>query len=416
VNDPRNLIDRELTRRRFVQGTALAGFATFLAACGRAGSSAAPSAASSAAAAPSVAPSAAASAAPSASAEPTPKPSTSAELNFANWTYYLDFDPKTKKSKTLDQFKAKYGTTVNYEEVIDDNDSFIGTIKPQLEAGQDTGWDLIVVTDWMAARLIRLGWIEQIDLGNIPNVVANLQDVYKNVSWDSTGDHHVPWQSGMTGLGFDNAKTGNLTSLNELYDVKYKGKVDYLTEMRDAIGLTMLKLGLDPSKATTADCDAAVAEIKKAKDAGIIRAFKGNEYAEDLKSGNIVLSMAWSGDMVQALVDKPTLKFNVATEGGMLWTDNMLIPKAAKNAYTAQVMMDFCYDPKIAAQIEDAVNYICPVKGAAEVLIASDPDVANNPLIFPPADILSRLHIFVGLDEATEKYFNEQFATVTGLG
>ena len=413
MNDPRNLIDRELTRRRFVQGTALAGFATFLAACGRAGSSAAPSAASSAAAAPSVAPSAAASAAPSASAEPTPKPSTSAELNFANWTYYLDFDPKTKKSKTLDQFKAKYGTTVNYEEVIDDNDSFIGTIKPQLEAGQDTGWDLIVVTDWMAARLIRLGWIEQIDLGNVPNVVANLQDVYKNVSWDSTNDHHVPWQSGMTGLGFDNAKTGNLTSLNELYDVKYKGKVDYLTEMRDAIGLTMLKLGLDPSKATKADCDAAVAEIKKAKDAGIIRAFKGNEYAEDLKSGNIVLSMAWSGDMVQALVDKPTLKFNVATEGGMLWTDNMLIPKAAKNAYTAQVMMDFCYDPKIAAQIEDAVNYICPVKGAAEVLIASDPDVANNPLIFPPADILSRLHIFVGLDEATEKYFNEQFGKVS---
>jgi spermidine/putrescine transport system substrate-binding protein len=415
VNDPRNLIDRELTRRRFVQGTALAGFATFLAACGRAGSSAAPSAAPSAAAA-SEAPSAAASAAPSASAAPTPKPSTSAELNFANWTYYLDFDPKTKKSATLDQFKAKYGTKVNYEEIIDDNDAFVGTIKPQLEAGQDTGWDIIVVTDWMAARLIRLGWVEQIDLGNVPNVVANLQDVYKNVSWDATNDHHVPWQSGMTGLGFDNAKTGNLTSLNELYDPKYKGKVDFLTEMRDSIGLTMLKLGLDPSKATKEDCDAAVAEIKKAKDAGIIRAFKGNEYAEDLKSGNIVLSMAWSGDMVQALVDKPTLKFNVATEGGMLWTDNMLIPKAAKNAYTAQVMMDFCYDPKIAAQIEDAVNYICPVKGAAEVLIASDPDVANNPLIFPPADILSRLHIFVGLDEATEKYFNEQFATVTGLG
>jgi spermidine/putrescine transport system substrate-binding protein len=416
VNDPRNLIDRELTRRRFVQGTALAGFATFLAACGRAGSSAAPSAAPSAAAAPSEAPSAAASAAPSASAAPTPKPSTSAELNFANWTYYLDFDPKTKKSATLDQFKAKYGTKVNYEEIIDDNDAFVGTIKPQLEAGKDTGWDIIVVTDWMAARLIRLGWVEQMDLGNIPNVVANLQDVYKNVSWDSTNDHHVPWQSGMTGLGFDNAKTGNLTSLNELYDPKYKGKVDYLTEMRDSIGLTMLKLGLDPSKATKEDCDAAVAEIKKAKDAGIVRAFKGNEYAEDLKSGNIVLSMAWSGDMVQALVDKPTLKFNVATEGGMLWTDNALIPKAAKNAYTAQVMLDFCYDPKVAAQIELAVNYICPVKGAAEVLIASDPDVANNPLIFPPADILSRLHIFVGLDEATEKYFNEQFATVTGLG
>ena len=400
----------DLSRRQFVQGSAMAGFAVFLAACGKSGTSAAPSTAASVAA-----PSVAASVAPSASAEPTPKPSTSAELNWANWTYYLDFDPKTKKSPTLDQFKAKYGTTVNYEEIIDDNDLFVGTIKPQLEAGQDTGWDLMCLTDWMAARLIRLGWVEQMDLGNMPNVVANLQDVYKNVSWDPTNDHHVPWQSGMTGLGFDKAKTGDLTSVNEFYDPKYKGKVDYLTEMRDTIGLTMIKLGLDPSKATNADCDAAIVEIKKAKDAGIIRAFKGNEYAEDLKSGNIVLSMAWSGDIVQAQADKPSLAFNVATEGGMLWSDNCLIPKGAKNAYTAQVMIDFCYDPTIAAQIEEAVNYICPVKGAAEVLLAKNPDIANNPLIFPPADVLARLHIFNGLDEATEKYFNEQFATVTGL-
>ena len=402
----------DLSRRKFVQGSAMAGFAVFLAACGKSGTSAAPSAAASVAA-----PSAAASVAPSASAEPTPKPSVSAELNWANWTFYLDVDPNDKtKFKTLEDFKAKYGTTVNYVESIDDNDTFLGTIKPQLEAGQDTGWDMIVMTDWMASRLIRLGWVEQLDLGNMPNVAANLQDVYKNVTWDATNDHHVPWQSGMTGLGYDKSKTGELTSLDALWDTKYKGKVDYLTEMRDAIGLTMLKLGLDPSKATNADCDAAVAEIQKARDAGIIRAFKGNAYAEDLKSGDVVLSMAWSGDMVQALADKPTLAFTIADQGGMLWTDNVMVPKGAKNKYTAEVMIDFCYDPKIAAQIEAYVNYICPVKGAAEVLLATDPDVANNPLIFPPADILAKLHIFNGLDEATEKYFNDQFAKVSGLG
>jgi spermidine/putrescine transport system substrate-binding protein len=402
----------DLSRRKFVQGSAMAGFAVFLAACGKSGTSAAPSAAASAAA-----PSTAASVAPSASAEPTPKPSVSAELNWANWTFYLDVDPNDKtKFKTLEDFKAKYGTTVNYVESIDDNDTFLGTIKPQLEAGQDTGWDMIVMTDWMASRLIRLGWVEQLDLGNMPNVAANLQDVYKNVTWDATNDHHVPWQSGMTGLGYDKSKTGELTSLDALWDTKYKGKVDYLTEMRDAIGLTMLKLGLDPSKATNADCDAAVAEIQKARDAGIIRAFKGNAYAEDLKSGDVVLSMAWSGDMVQALADKPTLAFTIADQGGMLWTDNVMVPKGAKNKYTAEVMIDFCYDPKIAAQIEAYVNYICPVKGAAEVLLATDPDVANNPLIFPPADILAKLHIFNGLDEATEKYFNDQFAKVSGLG
>jgi len=402
----------DLSRRRFVQGSAMAGFAVFLAACGRSGASTAPSTAPSA-----VAPSVGASVAPSASVEPTPKPSMATELNWANWTYYMDLDPNDEtKFKTLEDFKVKYGTTVNYQEVIEDNDVFIGTIRPQLSSGSDTGWDMFTVTDWMAARLIRLGWVEQMDLGNLPNVVANLQDVYKDVTWDPTNDHHVPWQSGMTGLGYDKAKTGELTSLDALWDVAYKGKVDYLTEMRDTIGLTMLKLGLDPSKATKADCDTAIAEIQKAKDAGIIRAFKGNAYAEDLKSGDAVLSMAWSGDMVQALADKPTLAFAVASQGGMLWTDNCQIPKGAKNAYTAQVMIDFCYDPAIAAQIEAYVNYICPVKGAAEVLLAANPDVANNPLIFPPADILARLHIFNGLDEADEKYFNDKFATVSGLG
>jgi spermidine/putrescine transport system substrate-binding protein len=410
MNENKTPDRRDLSRRQFVQGSAMAGFAVFLAACGRAGTSAAPSTVASAA------PSTAASVAPSASVAPTPKPSMATELNWANWTYYIDVDEATGKFPTLEQFKEKYGTTVNYKEVIDDNDSFIGTIQPQLEAGQDTGWDLITVTDWMASRLIRLGWVEQMDLGNMPNVAANLQDVYRDVTWDPTNDHHVPWQSGMTGLGYDQSKTGDLTSLAALFDLKYKGNIDYLTEMRDTIGLTMLKLGLDPAKATMADCDAAVAEIKKVQDAGMNALFKGNAYAEDLKSGDAVLSMAWSGDMVQALVDKPTLKFTIADEGGMLWTDNCLIPKAAAHAYTAQVMIDFCYDPKIAAQIEAYVNYICPVKGAAEVLLADDPDTASNPLIFPPPEILAKLHIFGGLDEATEKYFNEQFATLTGLG
>jgi len=182
LSDTSRILTDQLTRRRFVQGTALAGFATFLAACGRAGTSSAPSEAAAASTPP--ASSAPSEAAASASAAPaTPKPSLSATLNWANWTYYMDVDPKDKtKFKTLEDFKAKYGTTVKYEESIDDNDVFVGTIRPQLLAGQDTGWDLVVLTDWMAARLIRLGWVEQMDLGNMPNVVANLQDVYKGVS------------------------------------------------------------------------------------------------------------------------------------------------------------------------------------------------------------------------------------------
>ena len=407
-----SLLERDVTRRAVLVGGSLAGFAAFLAACGTGGTaSTAPTAGPTAPGSTGVAPTNAATAAP------TAKPSPDKELNWANWTYYMDVDANdANKFKTLEDFKAKYGTTVNYQEVIDDNETFLGTIRPQLEGGQDTGWDIIVVTDWMAARVIRLGWAEQLNLGDMPNVTANLQDVYKGVSWDSTNDHHVPWQSGMTGLGFDTKKTGNLTSVHEFFDLKYKGNIDYLTEMRDTVGLTLLHLGKDPGTATRADCDAAIAEIKRVQGAGMEPVFKGNAYAQDLTGGNILLAMAWSGDIIVAQADLATLNFNVATEGGMLWTDNCIIPKGAVHKYTAELMIDFCYDPKIAAQIAAYVNYITPVKGAGEALVASDPVMASNPLIFPPADVLSRLHIFVGLNEEDEKYFNAQFATVTGLG
>lgn len=409
-----------ISRRHVLAGGALAGVAAFLAACGGTKPLATPALTTAPpTSAPTTGPSASTAATATATASAVPAATPSAELNWANWTYYMDVDPKdANKHPTLDKFTAKYGTKVNYSEVINDNEEFFGTIQPALQGGADTGWDIITMTDWMAAKLIRLGWVEQLNVANMPNFTANLLDTYKGVNWDPTGDHHAPWQSGMTGLGFDPAKTGQIDSLQALFtaDPRWTGKVDMLSEMRDAIGLTMLKLGIDTANPTRDGCDKAVAELMKAKNAKIVRAFKGNAYAEDLKAGNVVLTMAWSGDMVQVLTDKPGIKFVIAKEGGMLWTDNNLIPKGAVHKGTAEMLIDFYYQPAIAAEVEAYVNYICPCKGAAEVLKATNPDVAKNPLIFPPADILARLHIFGGLSEADETYFNQQFATVTGKG
>ena len=300
--------------------------------------------------------------------------------------------------------------------MINDNDEFFGTIRPALDGGQDTGWDLIVLTDWMAGRLIRLGWTEGFDLANMPNKVANMQDVYKGVDFDPTDDHHAPWQSGMTGLGYDSAATGDLTSLEALWtdDPRWKGKVTLLTEMRDTIGLTMLRGGKDPSQITEADFDDAVAAIQEALDAGIVRSFTGNEYAEDLVAGNVVLAMAWSGDVIAKQAEKETLVWQLPDEGGMLWTDNMLIPRGAANKYSAELFIDFVYDPEIAAQIAAWVNYVTPVKGAKEALAASDPELAESPLIFPPADVLANVSIFKTLTEEEEGVFNDRFSALTG--
>jgi spermidine/putrescine transport system substrate-binding protein len=401
-------LNPELSRRRFIQGSTLAGFSAFLVACGTSGTGTPTASASAPSSEPGGSPSDAPSTAPQ---------SPSAELNFANWPLYIDTDDNDDtKHKTLEDFTAKYATVVKYSEVINDNEEFFGTIRPALDAGQDTGWDLVVLTDWMAARLIRLGWVETFDLATMPNKTANLQDVYKGVDFDPTDDHHAPWQSGMTGLGYDSAVTGNLTSLNALWtnDPKWAGKTTFLTEMRDAIGLTLLKLGKDPSVATQADADEAIAEIQKAVDGGIVRGFTGNEYAEDLVAGNVVLAMAWSGDVIAKQAEKESLVWQLPDEGGMLWTDNMLIPKGAAHKYTAELFIDFVYDPTIAAQIAAWVNYVTPVKGAKEVLAADDPELAESPLIFPPADVLAKVKIFKSLTEDEESYFNDKFSAATG--
>jgi spermidine/putrescine transport system substrate-binding protein len=404
-----------ISRRQVLVGGALAGVAAFVAACGTSGTAGTPTPSPAASPSPAGSAGASPSAAPSEGVTATP----SAEVNWANWSYYMDVDPNdTSRFPSLELFTAKYGTKVNYQEIIEGNEDFFGKIRGPIQAGKDTGWDVMTLTDWMAARLIRLGWVEKFALNNMPNFVANLKDVYKGLDWDPTPDQHAPWRSGMTSLGMNTDKTGNVTSLMSLFtaDPKWKGKVEYLTEMRDAIGLAMLAQGLDPSKATRDDCDKAVALMQQAKADGVIRDVKGQSYTEDLKNGDAVLAMAWSGDMVQAQIDLSTLVFVLATEGGMLWTDNSMIPKGAVHKGTAELLIDWYYQPANSALVSAGVDYISPCKGSDELLVKAKPEEANNPLINPPADWLARLYDFAILTEADETYFNEQFAKVIGVG
>lgn len=410
------LLDRPVTRRAVLVGGSLAGFAAFLAACGTSGTTTAPATAT---------PGAPAATPGETAAQPTSpgvQATYSAELNWANWCCYLDVDPKdATKWKTLEDFKAKYGTVVNYQEVIEENEGFIASISNQITAGQDPGWDIITVTDWMVARLVRLGWVEEFTLDNMPNAVANVRDVYKAQDWDPGMKHHFPWQTGMTGIGCDPTVTGEVTSLMSLFtaDPRWNGKVEYLTEMRDAIGLAMLALGLDARKPTRDGCDKAVALMKKAQADKIVRDVKGNSYTEDLVAGDAALVMAWSGDIVGLVAEAPNLKFVFPNEGVMFWTDNTVIPKGAVHKGTAELMIDYCYVPEHAAQIESGVAYVTPVKGVQEIFAASSDAatkaLATDPLRFPPANLEPKLVQFGILTEDDEKYFNEQFATVIGV-
>jgi spermidine/putrescine transport system substrate-binding protein len=413
----------ELTRRRFLQGSAAAGVAAFLAACTgtKTGSSASPSTA-----APS-APGASASAAASASVEPsvaaTPKVA-SGPLKFANWPAYIDLTGKAGdegvyapgSSPMLEQFKKQFNVDVDYEEKIGDNATFVETIKPALVGGLATGWDLIILTDWMASKLVANNWLEKIDQSNVPNCTANLRDALKNSSWDPNQDYHYPWQSGMTGVGF-NAKTlkdngiAEPTKIADLWNIP-PDKVTFLSEARDTFGLVLLKLGVNADGATvTADQLQQAADAMQPLVDGGLR-FQGNEYLQDFAQKKTWAAYVWSGDLASS--GGPDDKFIFPEEGTLIWTDNMLIPKGAANKYTAELMMNFVYDPKIAAQIEDYVFYVCPVKGADAEIKAIDPDAATNPLIFPTPDVVAKQHSFQALSDENEAKLNELYAKLSG--
>jgi spermidine/putrescine transport system substrate-binding protein len=326
-------------------------------------------------------------------------------LRFSNWTYYIDVDEKTKKRPTLDMFKKKTGTTVRYIEDINDNASFFGKIQGPLSRGQSIDRDIIVMTDntRYPSLLIKKGWVEKLDKSAIPNI-KNLQDALAHPNWDENRDYSLPWQSGMTGIAYNEKLTDPVLSVDDLLEnPKLKGKITLLNEMADAMSLVMLANGDDPTKITDATFDKALKRIQKAVDSGQVRQFTGNDYTGPLAKGDLSACMAWSGDVVQLQPDNPNLHWNLAETGGDIWTDNMLIPKGG-NVYTASVYMNFVYDPKIQALIEAYINYICPVKGARAEMLKIDPSLAKNTLIFPTDKMLDNVVIFDAAALSNQKY------------
>jgi len=337
-------------------------------------------------------------------------------LNFSNWPLYIDVDEKDEsKRPTLDAFVKQSGIQVKYTEDINDNNEFFGKVRNQLARCQETGRDIFVLTDWMAARLVRLGWLQKLDPGNLPNVQANLLDSLRGVAWDPRRERAVPWQSGLTGLAYNAKVTKEVRTFDELLTrPDLKGKITLLSEMRDTMTLSLLSLGVQPEEFTEIEFDNALAKVAKATDSGQVRRFTGNDYAQDLAKGDIAACVAWSGDVLQLQFDDPNIKFVVPEEGVLLWSDNMMVPNKATHKANAEKLMDYYYQPDVAAQLAAYVNYICPVKGAQEAMTRIDPELAENPLIFPDAATLERTHTFRALNAKEERMYDAKFQKVIG--
>jgi len=378
-----------LTRRNVLTGAGIGAAALSLAACSTGGAAPGPTAA-------------------------VDKSSTDKNIKWDNWAAYLDEDKDGKTHPTLDAFEKKSGISVKYDVAVDDNNTYYGKVKDQLALGQNIGADLVCLTDWMVSRLIKFGYVQNFDLSKIPNA-KNLTPSLQKVDFDPGRKKSLPWQGGFAGICWNKEKVpGGLKSVNDLWDKSLKGRVGVLSEMRDTIGLIMMQAGVDiSSKWADSKFDDAIDVFRKQVNDGQIRNIKGNAYLEDLKSEDTLAAICWSGDITVINTEAgDKWQFAIPEAGGTLWNDNFVIPIGSPKKSASEELINYYYQPEVAAEVAAWVNYITPVVGAKEAMQAIDPSLADNQLIFPDEKTLSNTKVFRTLTGAEESKFGAAFQAV----
>ncbi|MER8035940.1 polyamine ABC transporter substrate-binding protein [Streptomyces hydrogenans] len=342
-------------------------------------------------------------------------------VTFANWPLYIDTDDDDpRKRPSLDAFRERTGIAVHYTEEINDNDEFFGKIGPALMNGQALDRDLIVVSDWMAARFVRLGWVQKMDRAAQTNVADHLDPQLRRPVFDPGRLHSVPWQSGITGIAYNRRALGReLRSTHQLWDADLRGKVTLLSGLDESISLLMQGNGADVTRWTADDFDAVCEQVEKLVAAKHIRRFTGNDYIKDLASGDVLACQAYSGDVIQLQADNPDIAFVVPEEGGELWAESLMIPNLARHKANAEKLVDYYYEPEVAAELAAWVNYVCPVPAAQNVLADSGDEelaaLAEDPLIFPDKEMRSRLSIARDITASERKDMAKRWNGIVGL-
>jgi spermidine/putrescine transport system substrate-binding protein len=339
-------------------------------------------------------------------------------LNYANWPYYID--TAHGKHPSIEQFQQSTGITVDYTEPINDNTSFFTKIRPDLQAGNYIGYDVIVLTnsDPPLGQMIGFGWAVPLDRSRMTNFQKYASPLVTDPSWDPGNTYTMAWQSGYTCIGYNTKYiTEDIHSIQSLFDPKYQGKIGMMGIATELGRAGLLAIGVDPAASTPDDWAKAAEMLNQQKP--LVRSYYDQDYIKALKNEDIWISMVWSGDVFQAANYQgyDTLKAVIPDEGSMFWTDNQLIPVGVENPVAAMEFMDYVYDPQVQALIEDYNAYVCPVPAAKSIIAnqLKDPTVANSPTVFPDAQMVSRSKPYYQFQNSDDlKQWNDTFQPIYG--
>ncbi|HEU5023931.1 MAG TPA: spermidine/putrescine ABC transporter substrate-binding protein [Spirillospora sp.] len=340
------------------------------------------------------------------------------KLDWANWPGYMEDDHSTIKA-----FEKATGIKVDYKEVIQEMGPWFGKIQAPLAAGQSIGFDLMVMTNGIQLEQARqLGYLAPLDQSRLKNFQANAGATFKNPSYDPGNAFTVPYESGITGIAYNTKYVKEeITSIAQLFDPKYKGRVGMMGDSQELGNFGMFLLGIDPEKSTQADWEKAAAKLREQRDKGIVRKYYNQDYVDAVSKGDVWMTMAWSGDVYS--MTSPDVRFAIPKEGGTIWTDNMCIPKTASSPVDAITLMDWLYVPENNAPLTEFVNYITPVPGVKQVVAADAAKatgqekkdltrLSTSPLVFPTDADMQRLRHYRRLTQAEETQYQKIFEPI----
>jgi spermidine/putrescine-binding protein len=324
---------------------------------------------------------------------PTAAPTTpplADELHVYNWSEYID-------PQIYQDFEDEFGVKV-IEDTFASNEDLLA----KLQAGA-TGYDLIVPSDYMVAIMTELDLLAPLNYDNIPNF-SNISAKFKDPPYDPGNKYSVPYQWGTTGIGYDtNVFEEAPDSWGYLFDpdmaAPYAGKISMLNDPREAIGAALKYLGYSLNTTDEAQLEEAKQLLLRQKE--WLATYDSEGFEDLLAAGETVLAHGWSGDFFMAAEEAEQVWYVIPKEGAVIWTDNLAIPKSAPNQYTAEVFIDYLLRPEVGAQITNFTWYGSPNE-ASEPFI--DPEILNEPAIYPPPEVMDRLEFIRDVGDATPLY------------